>query len=796
MRRCGGAATAAWLWAAAGGLGAAHAATAPGAPGAPGTWAYAGKTGIGTSYAPYGAGHARSKVWFSVAQGRLTEVMFGLIHQAQLRELQVAVAGDGFTAREDGDTAWRTAYLATDAKGRPCALDYKLTTTDKGGRFEIEKHVFTDPDTDAVVLRVIVRSKGARLTPYLLADPQMAGTGPGDQAEAAQGVLHAWEGDTHLVMAASRPFVATSVGFVGASDGETQLRRTGKLAAYDTTGAQTGNVALSARLDDVPAGGERTYDVVLGFGRTQAQATAAATGSLKRGYAAVRAAYEGGHGRPGWADYLDGLSELPRVAAQAGDGGRLAYASAMVLKAQEDKTYPGALIASLSNPWGTLVQATEVQTGYKAVWPRDFYQVASALMALGDRETPVKALDYLHTVQVRPGTPGNRGASGWFLQKTHVDGTPEWTSVQLDQSAMPIMLADKLLRAGWITKAHATALYRSSLRPAADFLVAGGEVDFTMGTVNQGLVTPPKTQTERWEEQPGFSPSTTAAEITGLVAAADLADAAGDGLGAARYRTAADGYSAGVERTMFTTDGAYGHHRYFERISPDGRPDGHSEVNGRNGKPSVAQDRMLDAGFLELVRYGVRRADAPSITASLPEIDDTSLPQEARIHYLFRFPGQTGEYPGWRRYGWDGYGEDTATGRGFGGVTPSGRDSPTQRGRVWPIFTGERGTYEVARATLAGPLSLAERTRIRDTYAHAMELFANAGLMIPEQVYDGVGASGGSEPPGQGTGSATPLAWSHAEYLKLLRSLADGRVWDRYDQVAQRYATAGAVASP
>ena len=456
----------------------ARALPAPGAPGAPGTWAYAGKTGIGTSYAPYGPQRARSKVWFSVARGRLTEVMYGLIHQAQLRELQIAVQGPGFIAFEDGDDApARTTYLSKDAQGRPRALDYRLLTTEKAGRFEIEKHVFTDPDTDAVVLRVIVRSHAGALVPYVLADPQMAGTGPGDRAEAAHGVLHAWEGDTHLVLAGARPFAAASVGFVGASDGESQLRRDGRLRAFDTTGAAEGNVALAAKLAPVPAGGTRTYDLALGFGRTGAQAAAAASGSLRRGYGAVRAAYEGGHGRIGWSDYLDSLSELPRAAAQAGDGGRLAYASAMILKAQEDKTHPGALIASLSNPWGDIVPATQAQTGYKAVWPRDFYQVATALMALGDRRTPVQALDYLHTVQVRPGTPGNHGATGWFLQKTHVDGTPEWLSVQLDQTAMPVMLADKLLRAGLVTPAHAAELYRTMLKPAADFLATGGRVD-------------------------------------------------------------------------------------------------------------------------------------------------------------------------------------------------------------------------------------------------------------------------------------------------------------------------------
>ena len=762
----------------------ASAATAPGAPGAVGSWSYAGKTGIGTAYAPYGPGRARSRVWFSLAHGVLTETMFGLIHQAQLRELQVAVKGAGskgaFTAFEDADVDTRIDYLKQDAAGRPAALAYRIVNTDRRGRFLIEKHVFTDPAGDAVFMRVIVRSKGGALTPYLLADPQMAGTGPGDRASASPGALKAWEGDVHLTMAADRPFAKASVGFVGASDGETQLKAGGALKAYDTSGPRTGNVALTAELAPVPAGGSRTYDVVLGFGATDAASTAAARGALARGYATVRADYEAG-----WAGYLAGLGQLPRLAKASGDGGRLLYASAMVLKAQEDKSHPGALIASLSSPWGTDVPADAATTGYKAVWPRDFYQVASALLAMGDTKTPVQALDYLKTVQVLPGTPGNRGATGWFLQKTHVDGTPEWKGVQMDQTAMPIMLGDRLWRMGLVSDAHIRALYASSLKPAADFLVKGGHVDF-MGQADD--VSPPWSPMERWEEQPGYSPSTVAAEIAGLVAAGDIAQGAGDAAGAARYRAAADATSARVEPLMFTTKGRWGDGRYFVRLSPDGKPDGAGALMAKNGKPARPQEAYLDAGFLELVRYGVRRADAPSITATLPKLDDQTIPTDLRVRYDFRFKGEPGVYPGWRRYGDDGYGEDVTTGAGFGKVTPSGQDSVNQRGRVWPIFTGERGHYEIARATLDGPLSNGDRSRIRDTYARGMELFANGGLMIPEQVYDGVGASGGTEIPGQGTGSATPLAWSHAEYVKLLRSLADGRVWDRYDIVAERYA--------
>ncbi|MHB8286297.1 MAG: glucan 1,4-alpha-glucosidase, partial [Caulobacteraceae bacterium] len=328
-----------------------QATTAPGAPGSTGTWAYAGKSGIGTAYAPYGPGRAASRVWFSLAHGVLTETMYGLIHQAQLRELQFAVRGPGFLAFENGGVVTRQSFLATDAAGRPTSLAYRIVNTDKAGRFEIEKHVFTDPDSDSLFMRVIVRAKSAAVTPILLADPQMAGSSQGDRAEGDIHGLHAWKGDVHMVIKAAQPYIAASVGFVGASDGETELRRSGRIGHYETTGSALGNVAVAAELAPTPAGGERVYDIVIGFGHDKASAQASAASTLRRGYAPVLAAYNGGAGHVGWADYLQGLSELPRVAAMAGDGGRLAYSSAMVLKAQEDKTHPGALIASLSTPW-------------------------------------------------------------------------------------------------------------------------------------------------------------------------------------------------------------------------------------------------------------------------------------------------------------------------------------------------------------------------------------------------------------------------------------------------------------
>lgn len=766
----------------------AHAQPAPPQPAT--TWAFAGKTGIGASYEAYVDGAYRdggptgavSKVWFSVADGVLTETMYGLIHEAQIKQMRIAVQTPTGLAVEGEDTIARTEYLHTDAAGRPLSLAYKITTRDKQGRFEIEKRIFTDPDRQSLFLRITIRALKGPVTPYLLLEPHIANTGSGDEGRAAPDALTANDQGVFLTLTPTRAFERAGVGRLGVTDGLTALRAGRADWTHATSGATRGALMLTGQWPTVAAG-QATYDVAIGFGRSAKASADEAAGSLRTGYGEILARFNGEGARVGWEDYLASLGELPRLRAMSTDGGKLLQASALMLKVQEDRTYAGALIASLSNPWGETASAEEPATGYKAVWPRDLYQCAMALAALGDRQTPLAAFRYLSHVQVGPATPKNRGVGGWFMQKSHVDGTPEWKSVQLDQTAMPIMLGWKLWRMGWLSTAEIAASYKSMLKPAADFLVDGGDVDLDW---NQTKITPPFSQQERWEEQPGYSPSTMAALVTGLVSAAEIAAAFGDAAAAARYRAAADSDAAQMEKLTFTTKGAFGDGHYYLRLNPTSDPDDHSLMEGRNGKPSIVKDQVMDAGFLELVRYGVRRADDPHVLATLAKLDDTSRESLLRIRYDFTFPGQDGRFPGWRRYGGDAYGEDVDVGSNYGA---GGVMSPGQRGRVWPILTGERGHYELALSLLNDGAAKTSVARIRNQYVRAMELFANEGLLLPEQVWDGVGAPNfPGEKPGQGTNSATPLAWSHAEYVKLLRSLSDRAVWDSYAPVRQRYA--------
>jgi glucoamylase len=767
-----------------------------GVPGAPSVWTYAGKIGIGTSYEQYlnkqyhdtAPTGPVSKVWFSLAQGIITETAFGQIHQAQLRDLQFLVTGAGFFDEERVDTTSRIEYLHQDSAGRPLSPAYRIINTDKDGKYQIEKHIFTDPDRQSLFMRVIFTANEDNITPYILVNPHMNNTGRGDVGFVGTNALHAHEGaNQFMTLKSSATFVETSAGFVGRSDGYTDLKDNKVMDwNFDWADNGGGNVAMMAKLP--PANrGTVTFDVVVGFGNSLAASTAQADGSLGAGYTAVLNKYNGAGSEIGWEDYLASLSNLPAMLPLTGDNGKQLYASALVLKSMEDKENAGALIASLSIPWGDTVSADSFNTGYRAVWPRDFYQVAMAFLAMGDTQTPLVALEYLQKVQVKATTPGNSGVTGWFLQKTPVDGSLEWYRVQLDQTAMPIMLGWKLWQAGVLSDSDIKSWYAAVLKPAADFLANGGDVRLRD---NNETVVPPRTQQERWEEQAGYSPSTTAALVAGLIAAADIAEtAAGDTASAALYRTKADQYEASIESSMFTTSGTHAqggnNGRYYLRITQDQDPNDGDNINGSNGRPPINEKEVLDGGFLELVRYGVRGADDARIVDSLVELDSTSLPENLRVKYEFTFAGDSRIYPGWRRYGNDGYGERTSAGSNYiGGAND-------QRGRVWPFFTGERGHYELERIKAAngGSINDAEVAALRDTYVRAMEQFANEGLMLPEQVWDGVGGNTTYNfTLGEGTNSATPLAWTHAEYVKLVKSLADKNVWDSYAIVRDRYA--------
>ncbi len=759
---------------------------APGAPGAPPTWSNAQKLAIGSSYEAYDANGQFSdasstapisKVWFSVGQDRITEVMWGLIHEAQIREIQILLAGPDGILEPDENT------ILIAGNGQPNAPIPTLVQAYPQIDRTVQFRTLTDPDRDALLVSVNWSDplpEGYQLYAYI--DPALGNTGSGDRAQIIDNGLHAEDGAAHLFARWSdeAPVIA-STGYVGTSDGLDDLAD-GVLDTVYTSAEVPGNVAGLMALTGSGADPAETGfggTLAIGFGDSADAANANATAALDQPVADTERKYT-----DQWADYLSSLSELPALARASGDAGALAYMSAINLKIMEDKTHAGALIASLSNPWGETAPAEQPQTGYKAVWPRDFFQVASAFLAMGDAESALASYRYLPTIQVTEDTPGNSGVTGWFLQKTHVDGEIEWVAVQKDQTAMPIMLGWKLWRAGVISDEEMAQSYTSMLKPAADFLVDGGRPDILWNTDFDSTLG--YTQQERWEEQEGYSPSTVAAVISGLVTAADLAERFGEGDDAVRYLAAADALESQLEAWMFTTEGELGDGAYFIRITRNQDPNDKVQLGDNNGRPGLPEDHIVDGGFLELVRYGVRAWDAPSIVDSLEELDGD---HEDNLQVRYEFDNG---HVGWRRYGNDGYGEDGEGATNYHEI--EGGNTPGQRGRVWPFFSGERAHYEIARLyDLADAHSddhpdVAEAgQRVRRLIA-SMEAFANDGLSLPEQVWDGVGPNPFGYEFGEATNSATPLAWTHAEYIKLLRSYVDQSVWDRYPIVEERFA--------
>lgn len=693
-----------------------------GRPGMEPRWATGAKTGIGT------AASGRSRVWFTLARGIVTEVYYPRVDMANMRDLQLLVSdGRSFFHEEQRDLRHSVAYLDGQA------LAYRLVNEEPEGRYRIVKDIFTDPDEDALIQRVVVEPlvpEAAADHVYVLAAPHVGNQGADNAGLCASSNGHdfllASRSDVYVALATSVPFLKASCGFVGFSDGWQDLNL--NLAMdWMFPRAMGGNIALTAELD-LSAG--REFLIVLAFGRSEAEAVATATGVLAKDPGDVERRYIAG-----WREYCSGLEDLSR---QGEDGGNLYWTSAMVLKAHEDKTYPGAFAASLSIPWGDAAGDANAG-GYHLCWPRDLVQIASACLAMGDGEAALRALSYLQALQ-------DKDSGGW-PQNCWVDGRPYWRALQLDEVALPILLAWRIWRAG-LLDATPELTYGMMVRRAALLLALIG----------------PVTEQERWEENPGYSPSTIAAEIAALVCAAEFARAGGEELLADYFLGVADVWASHVEDWTFTRCGALvpGRSEHYERIAsvpPEGIGRDGAEcrvlipiANHATPPEGTSQCCIVDGSFLELVRYGIRAPDDSNVLATLPVVDA-----------LLKVDTPNG--PAWRRYNLDGYGEQP-DGSPYNGAGI---------GRAWPLLTGERGHY-----------LLAARGDVT-TFIRAMERFANAGRMLPEQVWDAADLPSRGLYLGQGTGSATPLAWAHAEYVRLLRSRQDGTVFDLIEPVFQRY---------
>ncbi|MEO8435214.1 MAG: glycoside hydrolase family 15 protein [Pyrinomonadaceae bacterium] len=674
---------------------------APGAPGNDAHWGSAGKQAVGTSNT------LASKVWFTLQGGALTEVFYPTADTPNVHVLEFVVVNQANrrveTEREDATHEIQVLNHHS--------LSFRQINTATNGVWKVIKTYTTDPGRNTVLIDVKFETNDRNLALYVYFDPSLNNSGMHDTAWAQGNALLATDADKSSAMLASGGFTEITSGFYQVSDGLDQLKQNGRVvAAYGR--AENGNVAQLARIKQT-----EHFTLALGFGKTAAEALNAAQDSLTKGFPVCRKEYEDGWRRV--------VRRLPRVDAKYQAQFNLA---ALVLKAHEDKTFRGANIASLSAPWITRTAANEPHVGgYHLVWARDLYQVATAYMALGDKPAAKRALNYLFTVQQRE--------DGSFPQITWIDGKPLGDAIQMDEVSYPLILAYQLGRTDRET-------YSKYIKRTADYLVKNG----------------PVTQQERWEEKAGYSPATIAAEIAGLVCAAEIARRNSDPTSAQRYLATADDWARKVESWTATTNGRYGDGNYYLRLTQSGKPNAGERIELNNNAGVADEREIVDPSFLELVRLGIKSPRDPLIQKSLRIVD-----QLIRI--------ETPHGAAWYRYVRDGYGE-MDDGR------PWNWDGKyTGKGHLWVLLTGERGQYDIAR----GEFSKA-RERL-DT----MLGFANEGMMLPEQIWDHPQSRRHDLKFGEGAGSATPLAWSMAQFIRLVVNLRAKKNLDTPDIVAARY---------
>ncbi len=690
-----------------------------GHPGICPRWTHGGKDGVGTAYA------ASSLIWFTIWNGIITEVYFPTVDRPQLRDLQYLITdGKSFFHEEKRHLTSKLERLSDHTLG------YRCTNSDPDGRYAIVKEIITDPHLACVLQRTKLtgdESFLSKLRLYALCAPHLEVGGWGNNGYVLEvngrKILMAQKQGMWLALGATAPFARISCGYVGSSDGWTDLADNFQMD-WEFDNAPDGNIALTGELD---LNGCTEFTLGLAFGDTEHHAITTLFQALGIPFAEHHKRYT-----EQWDRTCDHL--LP-IGKSSGDNSNLYHSSFSLLLAHEDKSYPGALIASLSIPWGEVAGDND-QGGYHLVWTRDMVSSASALLACGESATPLRALIYLAVSQEE---------DGGFSQNFWVNGNPYWRGIQLDEVAFPILLALRLSRENALQDFDPYPM----VMKAAGYLFRHG----------------PVTQQERWEEASGYSPSTLASNIAALIGAAYFCRQRKDEPAAKFLEQYADFLESHIEAWTATTEGTLvpGIRRHYIRIlpedveNPDPSEDPNSGVlkiaNLREGTPnSFPAKEIVDAGFLELVRYGIRKSDDPLIVDSLKVIDAV-------------LKVDTPMGPVWHRYNHDGYGQQDDGGSydGWG------------KGRAWPLLTGERAHFELS----AG--------RDVKLFIQTIERFASSTGLLPEQVWDEPDRPEAYMYLGQPTGSAMPLMWAHAEYIKLLRSVSDGRVFDLIPEVANRY---------
>lgn len=696
---------------------------APGWPGIEPRWTSSAKTGTGTAL------NLHSRVWFTLSHGILNEIYFPRVDQACTRDFGLLITdGHDFFSEEKRHCAFTNVPL------EPGVPAYELTNSCMQGRYRIEKEVLTDPWRNVVLQKIRFVPLQGQLSDYhlyALLAPHLANFGYGNTGWAGEykgrPMLFAERAPCALALGCTAPWLKRSVGFVGVSDGWQDLDKHFQMM-WEYERAENGNIALTGEIDLASCGGE--FILALGFGAIWAEAGQQVVSSLLTPYQTTRRDYVS-HWRS-WQQTLKKLDAKPRAKD-------LYRASVGVLRTHESKDFLGGIIASLSIPWG-FNKGDEDLGGYHLIWPRDLVESAGGLLAAGAHDDALRVLHYLEATQE---------ADGQWPQNMWLDGRPYWNGLQMDETAFPILLVDLLRRESPRCFGNERRWW-PMVRKAATFIAING----------------PVTQQDRWEEDGGYSTFTMAAEISALLIAADMAESLGESKATEFLRHMADTWNFNIERRTYAvnTDLArqVGVEGYYVRITPAPSADEASSPlqgfvpikNRAFGSSEFAAAEIVSPDALALVRFGLRAADDPRILNTIKVIDE-----------LLRVNVPQG--PAWYRYNGDGYGEH-ADGSPFDG---------SGIGRPWPLLAGERAHYELAAGRVASAEALLT----------VMENSTDANRLIPEQVWDANDIPERELLVGKASGSACPLVWAHSEYIKLRRSLADGKIFDQPSQTVERY---------
>jgi len=695
---------------------------APGWPGIPARWTSSAKSGVGTAL------NRNSRVWFTLSHGILNEIYYPRVDSACTRDFGLLISdGSGFFSEEKRHCRFDAHPVE---HGVPA---FQLVNTHLKGRYRVEKEVFADPHRNVVLQKVrFLPLQGALFDyhVYPLLAPHLGNVGSNNTG---------WTGDYKgvpmlfaespsgyaLALGCSVPWKKRSVGFAGVSDGWQELSRNFQLTR-EYQRAENGNIALTGEVDLNANAGE--FLLALGFGGIWAEAAEQVRAVLLDDYDSMFHEYGAQ-----WRGWQKSLLPLDREVDMD-----LYRASTAMLRVHESKDFVGGVIASLSIPWG-FNKGDEDLGGYHLVWPRDLVETAGGFLAAGAVGDAVRVLHYLEATQE---------ADGRWPQNMWLDGRPYWNGLQMDEAGFPILLVDLLHRKASSAVGDLKRWW-PMVRRAASFIVCNG----------------PVTQQDRWEEDAGYSPFTLAVEVTGLLVAADIAQAVGEESIARDLRAVADHWNWNIERWTYSRNGdlarQVGVDGYYVRIAPPETDCAASLTEGfvpiKNRPPADANQRashIVSPDALALVRFGLRSPDDPRILNTVKVVDAllrVKLPQG----------------PLWYRYTEDGYGEKS-DGSPFDG---------TGIGRAWPLLAAERAHYELD----AGNFSAAQ------DLLRTIEHSTNGSRLLPEQVWDTADIPERELFLGKPSGSACPLVWAHSEYVKLVRSLKDRKVFDQTPQTVRRY---------